>query len=82
MINWLKVLLILIKKDLKIEMQSKETIQNQYEELKSLLLSIEVDLLKNLNGNKSAGVRARKVLREVKKQATDIIKNTIAHEKE
>lgn len=63
-------------------MQSKETIQNQYEELKSLLLSIEVDLLKNLNGNKSAGVRARKVLREVKKQATDIIKNTIAHEKE
>ena len=26
MINWLKVLLILIKKDLKIEMQSKETI--------------------------------------------------------
>ena len=63
-------------------MQSKETIQNQYEELKSLLLSIEVDLLKNLNGNKSAGVRARKALREVKKQATDIIKNTIAHEKE
>ena len=63
-------------------MQSKENIRNQYEELKSLLLSIEVDLLKNLNGNKSAGVRARKVLREVKKQATDIIKNTIAHEKE
>ena len=63
-------------------MQSKENIQNQYEELKSLLLSIEVDLLKNLNGNKSAGVRARKVLREGKKKATELIKNTIAHEKE
>ena len=63
-------------------MQSKENIQNQYEELKSLLLSIEVDLLKNLSGNKSAGVRARKALREVKKKATDLIKNTIAHEKE
>jgi len=63
-------------------MQSKENIQNQYEELKSLLLSIEVDLLKNLNGNKSAGVRARKALRQVKKKATDLIKNTIAHEKE
>jgi hypothetical protein len=63
-------------------MQSKEIIQKQYEELKNLLLSIEVDLLKNLNGNKSAGVRARKVLREVKKKATELIKNTIAHEKE
>ena len=63
-------------------MQSKENIQNQYEELKSLLLSIEVDLLKNLNGNKSAGVRARKALREVKKKATELIKNTITHEKE
>ncbi len=63
-------------------MQSKEKIQNQYEELKNLLLSIEVDLLKNLNGNKSAGVRARKTLREVKKQATDIIKDTIALEKQ
>ena len=63
-------------------MQSKEKIQNQYEELKNLLLSIQVDLLKNLNGNKSAGVRARKALREVKKQATDIIKNTIALEKQ
>tara|TARA_R110002020_G_scaffold1146_1_gene5638 strand:+ start:435 stop:629 length:195 start_codon:yes stop_codon:yes gene_type:complete len=63
-------------------MQSKEKIQNQYEELKNLLLSIEIDLLKNLNGNKSAGVRARKDLREVKRQATDIIKNTIALEKQ
>ena len=63
-------------------MQSKEKIQNQYAELKDLLLSIEVDLLKNLSGNKSVGVRARKALREVKKQATDIIKNTIALEKQ
>ena len=63
-------------------MKSKENIQNQYVELKNLLLSIEEDLLKNLNGNKSAGVRARKALRDVKKQATDIIKNTIALEKQ
>ena len=63
-------------------MQSKENIQNQYAELKNLLLSIEVDLLKNLNGNKSAGVRTRKALREVKKRASEIIKDTIALEKE
>ncbi len=63
-------------------MQSKENIQNQYAELKNLLLSIEVDLLKNLEGNKSAGVRTRKALREVKKKASEIIKNTIALEKQ
>ena len=63
-------------------MQSKENIQNQYAELKNLLLSIEVDLLKNLEGNKSAGVRTRKALREVKKKASEIIKNTISLEKE
>ena len=63
-------------------MQSKEKIQNQYAELKDLLLSIEVDLLKNLSGNKSAGVRARKTLREVKRKATEIIKDTIALEKQ
>ena len=63
-------------------MQSKENIQNQYAELKDLLLSIEVDLLKNLEGNKSAGVRTRKALREVKKRASEIIKDTIALEKE
>ena len=63
-------------------MQSKVNIQNQYAELKNLLLSIEVDLLKNLEGNKSAGVRTRKALREVKKKASEIIKNTIDLEKQ
>lgn len=63
-------------------MQSKENIQNQYAELKNLLLSVEVDLLKNLEGNKSAGVRTRKALREVKKKASEIIKNTIDLEKQ
>lgn len=63
-------------------MQSKDNIQNQYAELKNLLLSVEVDLLKNLEGNKSAGVRTRKALREVKKRASEIIKNTIDLEKQ
>ena len=53
-------------------MQSAEKIQKQYEDLKELLLSIEVDLLKNLQkGNRAAGTRARKALREVKKEAAD-----------
>lgn len=64
-------------------MQSAEKIQKQYEELKQLLTSIEVDLLKNLQkGNKAAGTRARKALREVKKEAAALVKAMIALEKE
>ena len=64
-------------------MQSAEKIQKQYEELKELLLSIEVDLLKNLQkGNKAAGTRARKTLREVKKEAAAIVKAMIELEKQ
>ena len=36
-------------------------------ELKVLVESIEKDVVKNANGNKSAGVRARKGLRTLKK---------------
>jgi hypothetical protein len=64
-------------------MQSAEQIQKKYEDLKELLTSIEVDLLKNLQkGNKAAGTRARKALREVKKEAAAIVKAMIALEKE
>jgi len=64
-------------------MQSAEQIQKKYEDLKELLTSIEVDLLKNLQkGNKAAGTRARKALREVKKEAAALVKAMIALEKE
>ena len=63
-------------------MQSAEQIQKKYEDLKELLTSIEVDLLKNLQkGNKAAGTRARKALREVKKEAAALVKAMIALEK-
>ena len=39
----------------------------QYEELKTLVESLQIDVVKNASGNKSAGVRARKCLREMKK---------------
>jgi hypothetical protein len=42
-----------------------------------------VDLLKNLQkGNKAAGTRARKVLREVKKEAAALVKAMIELEKQ
>ena len=42
-------------------------ILEQYEQLKALLGSIEENIRKNVAGNKSAGVRTRKALRQLKK---------------
>ena len=54
----------------------------QYEELKVLVESIQIDLVKNAAGNKSAGVRARKGLREIKKIASEIVKHSLSSDKE
>jgi hypothetical protein len=48
-----------------------------WNEFKVLVESVEVDLHKNLKGNKSAGVRTRKGLRLAKKLASDIIKQSM-----
>ena len=45
-----------------------------FEELKVLLETIEVDLLKNANGNKTAGTRLRKGLRLLKNNAAALVK--------
>jgi|TARA_R110000796_G_scaffold143882_1_gene260563 hypothetical protein len=58
-----------------------ETIVTQYEELKVLVETLQNDVLKNAQGNKSAGVRARKALREVKKAAADLVKTSLTHDK-
>jgi len=53
----------------------------KWNELKTLMESLEVDVVKNSQGNKSAGVRARKGLRLVKKNATDIVKSSLESDK-
>lgn len=47
---------------------------NKWEELKVLVESVELDVKKNANGNKSAGVRARRGLRLIKQAAGDLVK--------
>ena len=47
---------------------------DSFEELKVLVETLQKDVVKNSQGNKSAGVRARKGLRAVKKLASDIVK--------
>ena len=53
----------------------------QYEELKVLIETLQTDVVKNSQGNKSAGVRARKGLRTVKKIASEIVKTSLENDK-
>jgi len=54
----------------------------KWEELKVLIESLENDILKNVKGNKSAGVRARKGLRLLKNNASEIVKVSLSNDKE
>ena len=57
-------------------------ILNKWNEIKTLVESIDLDVQKNANGNASAGVRARKGLRVLKSAATELVKTTISAEKD
>tara|TARA_B100000214_G_C23831230_1_gene564277 strand:+ start:282 stop:482 length:201 start_codon:yes stop_codon:yes gene_type:complete len=57
-------------------------LSQKWEELKVLIESLEVDIQKNIGGNKSAGVRARKGLRLLKTNASEIVKTSLACDKE
>ena len=57
-------------------------LKQKWEELKVLVETLEVDIQKNIGGNKSAGVRARKGLRLLKTNASDIVKTSLACDKE
>ncbi len=61
-------------------MESKDLVQ-RWEEFKVLVESIENDISKNATGNKSAGVRARKGLRQVKTVASEIVKISLTNDK-
>lgn len=50
-------------------------------EIKTLVESLDLDVMKNANGNASAGVRARRGLRLLKNKSAELVKTTIAVEK-
>jgi hypothetical protein len=58
-----------------------EQIVTQYEEIKVMVESLQTDLVKNSQGNKSAGVRARKGLRELKKLVSELVKVSLGSDK-
>lgn len=53
------------------------TQQDHYNFIKTLLESLEVEVIKSEKGNKSAGVRLRKNLRLLKSHTQDFIKFTL-----
>ena len=55
---------------------------SQFEEFKLLVETLQTDVVKNAQGNKSAGVRARKGLRQAKKLASEIVKTSLDTSKE
>lgn len=54
---------------------------NKWEELKTLVESLEVDVAKNARGVGAAGVRARKGLRLLQSKSKELVKLTIEMEK-
>lgn len=53
----------------------------QWNEIKLLVESLDVDVNKNAKGNSSAGVRARRGLRLLKTKIGEFVKLTISEEK-
>ena len=58
-----------------------EDLVDQFGELKLLVETLQEDIVKSAGGNKSAGLRVRKGLREAKKLASDIVKLSLADSK-
>lgn len=56
-------------------------IVDAWNKLKVLVESMEIDVHKNAGGNVSAGVRARRGLRELKKETAALIKSMVEVEK-
>lgn len=55
-------------------------VTTKWEELKTLVESLEDDVQKNATGNKAAGTRARKGLRTLKTTAAELVKLTLGKE--
>ena len=60
---------------------SEKNILELWTEMKTLMESLDLDVVKNANGNASAGVRARRGLRLLKTKSAELVKTTIAVEK-
>jgi hypothetical protein len=57
------------------------SILDQWSEIKVLIETLDLDVVKNASGNKSAGVRARRGLRLLKTKSAELVRETIESDK-
>lgn len=60
---------------------SSETVLAKWNELKSLVEALEVDVAKNARGVAAAGVRVRKGLRQIAASSKELVKLTLESDK-
>jgi hypothetical protein len=61
---------------------SNNTVLEQWAAIKELVESLELDVVKNSRGVAAAGVRARKGLRQLKSQCSQLVKTTVELDKQ
>lgn len=54
-----------------------DELATKWSELKTLVESLELDVLKQASGNASAGVRARRGLRLLKNEVSDLVRTSL-----
>lgn len=54
-----------------------ETLIERFEELLTLIESLRTDVVKQSGGNKSAGLRVRRGLRDAKKLTSDLVRESL-----
>ena len=58
-----------------------DQLATKWSELKTLVESLELDVLKQASGNASAGVRARRGLRLLKNEVSDLVRTSLEVQK-
>jgi hypothetical protein len=56
-------------------------ILNRWEEIKTIVTDLDLDVAKNVSGNAAAGLRTRKGLRALSKACTSLVKEVLAKDK-
>jgi len=56
-------------------------IADKWDQIKVLIESLDTDVIKNCNGNASAGLRVRRGLRLLKKEAAELVKISLEKDK-
>jgi hypothetical protein len=62
-------------------MESDNVVIAKWNEIKAVVDTLELDIVKNAKGVAAAGVRARKGLRDLKNKAAELVKVTVELDK-